>query len=115
MQLELVLKLLGILGVLLADLAQLVQRFRVLGRVEDFVEDLFQVSLIAEGPIRLVLVAEDDVFEDGVAHAEEHGHELVHLGAIMGHTNGLTTLVRALQHLLHLFELLLILPVEQLV
>ena len=50
--------------ILLAQLLHLINRLRILCGIKHFVKDFFQMGLVAERPIRLILMAEDDIFED---------------------------------------------------
>lgn len=109
------LEIAGEFCVLLANFFHLIYRLRILSRVKDFIEDFLQVSLVAEWPVRFILVAENDILKDGGGDAEEHRHEFVHLRAIMTYTDNFALLVRAFQDLLHLLELLPVFPIEELV
>ena len=60
-------------------------------------------------------MAKDHILQNCIRHPHQHWHKLVHLGTIVAHTNRLTALIRTFQDLLHLFEFLFVLAVEQLV
>jgi len=53
-----------------------------LARLEDVVELLLERGRLAEGPVALLLVAEDDVLEDGLGDTELSRHLLVDVGAL---------------------------------
>ena len=107
--------LFGLTGVFFRDLAEVVQRLCVPRSVEELIEDLFEVSLVGKGPIRILLVAENHVFQDGIRDTQEQRDKLVHLRAIVRNTHWLSMLVCALQDLLHLLELLLSPAIHELI
>ncbi|KAI3477171.1 hypothetical protein L1887_61165 [Cichorium endivia] len=75
---------LELVGAVLAEALDVVERFGVARRFEDIVELLLQARGLGEGPIAVFLMAEDDVLEDGPGDAEEPWDLLVELGALCG-------------------------------
>lgn len=53
----------------LPQLRDVLQRLGVLRGAEDLVELLLQRRRLAEGPVAVLLVHKDDVFQDGLTHA----------------------------------------------
>lgn len=53
-----------------------------LARLKDVVKLLLERGRLAEGPVALLLVAEDDVLENGLGHAELRGDLFVDVGAL---------------------------------
>ncbi|GKT91599.1 hypothetical protein Ct61P_09449 [Colletotrichum tofieldiae] len=67
-------------ALLLSEDLEVVDGFGVSHCFKDLIELLLQRRRLAHGPQRLVLVAEDDVVENGPGDAELSRDELVHLG-----------------------------------
>jgi hypothetical protein len=71
---------------------------------KQLVENVFQQSAVTEWPKRFVLVAKDDVLKDGFADAQEHGHLLLDLCALVVYRQLLAFFALCLKRLLDGFE-----------
>jgi hypothetical protein len=100
--------------IFLGEISHFDQHLGVFACVEYFIEDLLQVSLIAERPKSFILMAKYDIFHYGTAYTHEQWNLLVHLSAVFVDAYFFTIFTRSFQHLLHFLELLFILAVHQL-
>ena len=85
--------LFGGLGALFRLLSQVLEQFGILRCVKNFIKDLFEVGLVAEGPKCFVLVAKYDIFQDALSDSHQQRYLSVHLSTVLVDTNLLSMLV----------------------